>query len=354
MIAMLILAGFVPLYAARPARSKGKLKHPTALELLDKYAATADKFQSFILKSETSRKINYTGIQTIVEPKAITEVRYDGDRCFVKMLQWGKRRIKSKEFIPKEEADCVRHLWDGKLWLNYTDSERGAEYDRIKINRTSEGYKGMSTGLDYGSFLRGFFHGGKKGRIDSILRQENSASVRADMEKIGESDCYVIEADTKHGKYTFWIDPSHGYHIAKAEIQRNEIQWYNHRMSRAAPKDVRQFYSLKDVRFKKVQDVWTPVEGHVEQSTYSPRGDALIELHHVVTDITLNPDHDTLGSFEPDFIRNGALVGVVGVKGIKYRWQDGQVVDEDGREVDVDKLIKAESDKVKNPKPIRK
>ena len=119
------------------------------------------------------------------------------------------------------------------------------------------------------------------------------------MEEIGKSDCYVIEADTKHGKYTLWVDPSHGYNIAKAEIKRNEIQYYNN-WNGAAPKDVRQFYSQKDVRFKKVQDVWIPVEGHVEQSTYSPRGDALIELHHVVTDITLNPDHDSLGSFELD------------------------------------------------------
>ncbi len=306
-------------------------KHPTAFELLDKYSAAADKFQSFILKSETSRKINYTGIQTIVEPREITEVRYDGDRCFVEMLQWGEQSIKKKEFIPKEKANCVRHLRDGKWWLSYTDSEKGAEYDRVKINRTREGYKTMSTSLDYGSFLRGFFHGGKKRRIDSILRQENSAYVRVDMEEIRDSDCHVIEADTKHGKYTFWIVPSHGHNIAKAEIRRNEIQYYNNKRNSAAPKDVRQFYSLKDVRFKKVQDVWTPVEGHVEQSTYSPRGDVLIELHHVVTDITLNPDHDSLGSFETDFIRNGALVGIVGVKGIRYRWQDGQVVDKNGR-----------------------
>jgi len=300
-------------------------------ELLDKYAATQDNLQSFILKSETSQTTNYTAIRTIVEPRAITEVRYDGDRCFVEMLQWGKRRINSKEFIPKKEADCVRYLWDGKWSLTYTDSEKGAEYDKAIINMSRKSHnKSMSTSLDYGSFLRGFLHGGKKGRIDSILRKENSTSVRTGMEKIGESDCYVIEADTKHGKYTLWVDPSHGYNIAKAEIQRSEIQYYNNRNGNAH-KDVRQSVSMKDIRFKKVQDVWIPVEGHIESGTYSPGRDVLQEVHHVVTDIILNPDHDALGSFDTDFIRNGALVIVRGVKGITYRWQGGKIVDTNGK-----------------------
>ena len=52
LIAMLICVGFVPTCLARSARSKAKPKHPTAFELLDKYAETQDKLQSLIYKSD--------------------------------------------------------------------------------------------------------------------------------------------------------------------------------------------------------------------------------------------------------------------------------------------------------------
>ena len=71
--------------------------------------------------------------------------------------------------------------------------------------------------------------------------------------------------------------------------------------------------------------------------------------------ITLNPDRDALGSFLPDDIPNGCDVRLLSLPpSKKFVWQNGKVVDKDGREVDVDKLIKAESEKVKNPKPKRK
>lgn len=48
-----------------------------------------------------------------------------------------------------------------------------------------------------------------------------------------------------------------------------------------------------------------------------------------MTEFVLNPNHDALRSFEPDFIREGALVRIRGTEG-KYEWRNGEVIDEKG------------------------
>ena len=43
------------------------------------------------------------------------------------------------------------------------------------------------------------------------------------MEKVGEYQCYVVEAVVKNrGKYIIWLDPEHGYNIAQAMVRKGE------------------------------------------------------------------------------------------------------------------------------------
>jgi len=62
LILMLICAGFVPVCSAGTVRTRGKSKNPTASELLDKYAETQDRFQSFRVKITTLRRGFSSGI----------------------------------------------------------------------------------------------------------------------------------------------------------------------------------------------------------------------------------------------------------------------------------------------------
>ncbi len=51
-----------------------------------------------------------------------------------------------------------------------------------------------------------------------------------------------------------------------------------------------------------------------------------------ITNIVLNPDHNALKSFIPDDIRNGASVFITALPAsIEYIWQDGKVIDKDGK-----------------------
>lgn len=352
-IAMLICAVVVPVCSARSGRGKVKPVPMSVSELLDKYVETQNKLKSFILKAKTSRRGKSS---TAAMGKFSTdysyeyELRSDGSRFRVRRNIWG--RPNSRLDLAKDEALYRSRLWDGETFFKYY---RAANYKRAPLGELSiteikeeNNKRTKSKNLDRespGNFIRGYLPSDTD-RIDTILRKANTISVRDEMENIGGADCYVIEADTKRGEYTVWIDPSHGHHITKATAKRgagNVVGPLEYTLSGSETR----FFLLENVRFKKVDDVWVPVEADLAYgSTY--HGHNYFDnskIHHKATDIILNPDHDALGSFIPDDIPDGARVylnnfNLKSRKG-KYTWQDGQVVNEKGRVVFDSKLKKA-------------
>jgi hypothetical protein len=312
-------------------------------ELLDKYAETQNKLKSFILKAQTSRKYNSStkrGGKFSGEYSYEYELRSDGSRFRVRRNIWG--RPSAILNLTKDEALYRSRLWDSETFFRYNRAanDKRAPLGELSITWIEEenNKRTKSKNLDRespGNFIRGYLPSDTD-RIDTILRKANTISVRDEMENIGGADCYVIEADTKRGEYTVWIDPSHGYHITKATAKRgagNVVGPLGYTLSGSETR----FFLLENVRFKKVDDVWVPVEADLAYgSTF--HGDNYFDnnkIHHKVTDIILNPDHDALGSFIPDDIPDGARVylnnfNLKARKG-KYTWQDGQVVDKDGR-----------------------
>ena len=80
-----------------------------------------------------------------------------------------------------------------------------------------------------------------------------------------------------------------------------------------------------------MDSVWLPVEADYRRELKYVNGDyekAFVKIKK--TEFVLNPDHDALGSFEPDFIRNGAKVRISGIRDVTYAWQNGKIVDKAG------------------------
>ncbi|OHB59492.1 MAG: hypothetical protein A2167_01330 [Planctomycetes bacterium RBG_13_46_10] len=170
---------------------------------------------------------------------------------------------------------------------------------------------------------------GDEERIDQVLRGANTISVRDKMEQVDDSQCYVIDAVAKSGRYTVWIDPQYGYNIAKLDILKRENDWMH---GRRIVKGEEYFSSLKNMNFKKINDMWVPMESDYRLSTQLPKGHwAKPQKHIERTEVILNPDHDALGSFITDDILNGTEVLIAEVEGISYTWQDGKVIDKKGR-----------------------
>jgi hypothetical protein len=356
LILTLICAVVEPVCSARSRRGKAKPVRMSVLEILDKYVETQNKLKSFILKAQTSRKGKSS---TLAMGKFSAdyfyeyELRFDGNRASLHRNLWGKPNATLN--LTKDEALYQSRLWDGETFFNYDKSANSqrSPLGRVSITRIKEENKKRKTSKNCdgdfpGNFVRGYFPADTD-RIDTILRKANTISVRDETENIGGADCYVIEADTKRGEYTVWIDPSHGYHIVKATAKRgpgNVVAPSNYTLKQTE----KMSFSMENVRFTKVDDVWVPIESDLEYSRKYTGYNSFDnnKVHQKVIDIILNPDHDALGSFVPDDIQDGATVYIKGIpRKIKHTWRDGQVVDKDGREVDVDKLIKAESENVK-------
>ncbi|MHC4694607.1 MAG: hypothetical protein ACYS67_17850 [Planctomycetota bacterium] len=341
LILTLICVGLAPVCLAGTARSRTKSKRPTAFELLDKYAEIQNKLKSFILKAQALRKGKSS---TLATGKFSThysyeyELRFDGNRASLRRNMWGKPNATLN--LTKDEALYQSRLWDGETSFRYVRSANSqrSPLGSVTITRIEEENNKRKTfkscdGDFPGNFVRGYFPADTD-RIDTILRKAKAISVRNETENIGGSDCYVIEAKTKHGRYKVWIDPSHGYHIVKATAKRGPGDTVAPRNYKLTGPEKR-FFLLKNVRFENIEDVWVPMESDLAYgSTYY--GDNSFDnskIHQKVIDMILNPDHDALGSFLPDDIPNGAKVYIKGVRGIKYTWQDGQVVDDKGRVV---------------------
>lgn len=316
-------------------------KQPTAHELLDKYAETQDKLQSFIVKFERTPYRASSSLQGQLprlgkeQATGYNEFRFDGRRSKWLFCMWGHVGM-SPEFTPKDRAKCGSRLWDGDTFFQYGRQEKHTNFPYGSVTQITN-FKdnieeGQKTFCHARLKLRGYFYGDHK-RIDSILRDTDTISVRDNTQNIAGSDCYVIDAVTKHGKYTLWIDPDHGYNIAKAIARKTRGDLWSHGLLKGESKI---YFSLKNIRFKKIDDVWVPMEADTYSSQTWSKGEFWKSSGHIKrTEFVLNPDHDAMGSFLPDDIRDGAKISYInGVRTRGYTWRNGGPVDENGREVD--------------------
>ena len=349
------LSGRELLRAVRDSSPTHGEKLPTVTELLDKYAETQDKLKSFVITNETTMKgaTNHPITPSALKGKirysvSSSEFCYDGNRMSTRLHRWLNLTSLPDKPLSKGHSsyNYNRYLWDGKFAWSYT-AGAGDHIGRVSINTGPDAKKELTIALSYEADMMGYFSGDSE-RIDRILRQSNGVSVRPQTERVGEWECYVIDADTKHGRYTLWIDPAHGYNVAGADVQKKESDLaYGKRMEAG----MHGSSCYRVVRFGQAEGVWLPMEMELHGELKWGGGFFSRGKSHVKrTSVTLSPDRDALGSFVVDDVPNGAQVRIVGVES-KYTWQDGQVVNEKGNKVDLHK-VRAESQKsrVKRPK----
>ena len=311
-------------------------KNPTAYELLDKYAATQDKLKSFIIKSEAQGDSDSSFFKADKPPSHSSyEIRFDGNRTNIRSQKWGG--INNDIYTTKDKPLYRSRLWDGKTFYQHDRNSynpRGYPGTVIitKSKKINDKYKrGKNTiMLSSDINLMGILPSDAE-RVDSVLRKADTISVRGETENIGGTDCYVIEADTKRGEFTIWIDPEHGYNIAKAIIKRGPGDIVFHGDYTLTERD-RIYSFLENFKFKEVDDIWVPMEVDIRNERYFPDGKFHKTWSHCKrTEIIPNPEFKD-SYFVPDDIPNGAKVYIKGVRG-KYTWQDGRIVDDKGRMV---------------------
>jgi hypothetical protein len=218
---------------------------------------------------------------------------FDKNRASSRSLSWG--RMNSRSTFTKDKPYYDIELWDGQTHFQYTE----VHGEPVGLNIEKGETKYMREGIIKQSYsiFSGYYYP-FDGRVDRLLRKARGLSVRRTTEKVGRSPCYVIDGVYEKDKYTIWIDPQHGYHIAKAVVER----------PRSNVQGLHSFRGeIKNVRFKKIDRKWVPVSANlVNRFDYQNGHYCTGSYHFKVTEIVFNPDHNALGSFVPDDIKNGA------------------------------------------------
>jgi hypothetical protein len=397
LIAVLICGGFLPVFSAQTTASRtkrrqrsawellrkqrqekaqaaaGEDKQPTpdqakpgpatALDLLDEYTKALDSLRSVIVKAEITsthagafsrdfRDPDVRGLADRGTSYRRTELRTDGKRSHWREYLWG--HISSTfPSIPEEQAHYYCHNWDGEQLYSYRIAVNNPESHGIAHfykPPKNEDKGGLSRKFP-ASYLMGYNLENDE-RMDSILRRAKSISVRQKTERIGGSDCYVIDAKTDSGRILLWIDPAHGYHPAKAEtrLAPGDLVFGNNRLPKGDGRTTR----LQNVRFRKVDDIWVPIEADAYMDRhFGGRNHTTQTWHYKRTEVVVNPDHEALGSFDNPLenprndpeLKNGADVCIRHMPGDhpQYVWQDGRVVDKTGKVI-MDSQPKQKSD----------
>ena len=196
----------------------GAAQASTAAELLDRYAENADKMKSIIFK-----KYSITGIvRTYSTPgqpamrrtmHSEDEHRLDGKRGIWSFTRWGNMPPNGAW---REKGEFYQsRLYDGKCFYQHDKSRNSKIRPNGHVYLTRSNVERGSIQLATESMLLGFYSG-NNGRIDKVLRQERRVSVRERMENVGGANCYVIDAVTRYGRQTVWIDPERGHNVRRS------------------------------------------------------------------------------------------------------------------------------------------
>ena len=304
---------------------------PTAAELLDKYTENADKMKSIIFKTYSLSEIERT-YSTPGQPAtkhqihSEDEFRRDGNRGFWSFVRWGN--VGPGEGW-REKGDVYgSRLYDGECFYQHDKARHSKTFPngRVYIIRKNVDRGSIQLATE-GSVLLGFFSG-NDGRIDTVLRQARRMSVRDRMERVGDSSCYVIDAVTKYGRQTVWMDPEKGHNVRKIVISRQP----GDRNGSLLLKKGQKFDCMCEfLSFRKAADAWIAEQFTGTMAQYlSPRDVHSGKSNGKLLEVTLDPNHEALGSFSPHDVSNGAVVYLMDVKRRTYTWQDGKVVDKDG------------------------
>ncbi len=331
------LLGLLSLLALLPAAG---VSHPsTPLDVIQRYTLNQDHFKSWRMEYEATQKSTTTRDPNRIDMSYHTcDLRYDGERVFWRWRRWGGVEG-TPHFTPKDNTHYLGILWDGQTHSSYrAKDQEGKGLIILDKNPRREDIDALLYDNMVGSFMG--CHQNAFERVDEILRSANRTSLRDERQAVNGSECLVLDATTDYGEYTVWIDPGHGYNIAKAEIRARAAQKHLYR-----GRPVRAGESILKVdilRFEEFEGAWMAVEGTWEHS-YDRHDGARqkTETHVRITDLTVAPDHEALRSFVRDDVPNGTAAYIAPFAHIRHTWEDGSLVPEfDGEAVGkIDEIV---------------
>jgi hypothetical protein len=293
----------------------------SATQVLDQFARSQDQLLSMAYTATT------TGEGTTGTRFLAAEVRTDTNRAASRERIWGPGTS-----TPTSQADPYYYVSvsDGKIRCRYSGRvKRPGTLNIAKVlvkQASPDSARRAILTYENAGYLFGRF-GGDEDRCDIVLRNASELRVRSQPEPVNRVPCLVVEARRTHDnmdiQYTLWLDPAHGYNIARADV-------------RAAPKGESTATVLRvhQVEFRQVDGIWVPVSAEADSwarnlhdgSTVSSR------IHVRITAIRLDPKDSPGNAFTLNDVPDGSRVELVGDAhhSGKAKLQNGRYVDAAG------------------------
>jgi hypothetical protein len=304
---------------------------PSVDELLARYGQTMDKcLRSFAVKSRSTMETYWKQSPDPRMPPGPDvlhtqdDFRYDGQRTRDISSRWGSIGVHgpTPENNPILRSEITNFefsaLYSGQRGQPSLIKYSQEPLDPEKIKRTLA--LGWSHACSFGFFP---FHE----RIDSYLRRSGKATVRRQPEAVNGSDCYVIEARTREGQLTVWLDPAHGYNVAKITVAQKQGDRAD---GQVLPRGHSSARSLTNTSFKQIDSTWIPT-AYTTHTRINRPGFMVMEggTRSEISEFLIDPNHAALRSFElSDFPEGEKVVYFENGRILpgSYIWKNGRPV----------------------------
>ena len=193
-----------------------------------------------------------------------------------------------------------------------------------KTKEYKERQKGLFDDPEHGGALFSRIYGNSHKSATDLLAESADLHLKDEMENVNGALCYVLEATTKYGKVTVWIDPERGYNPLRWIIHKTEDDLFDDK-----PISSNSWEAVFDAsKLQKIGETFIITGGNLTHTISSADGYTSVSRYtYKVSEAELNPDFNALGAFKIK-LPNGTPVQIAESQ-IKYRWWNGKIVKED-------------------------
>jgi len=250
--------------------------------------------------------------------------------------------------IPMAEKRLVEHkfqfLFDGKRAVSYTTG--GNKKNPYALTYTQNSCQDPWFGKlliihgVVGIIFEGYMTGDLK-PLWEVLHDAPNLQLKDSMEVIDEHETYVLEAKTKHGHHTLWIDPNSGFNARRITVHRRADDLFEGKpLSSPRPKPTgraiaaypvvprkEQIVVLDSVEIENIDGIFIPTAGVVNRTCLYSNGEKVTRRNeYKYFDIDLNPDFSVVPEAFVLDIPDGTRVYDLEFPEGRFKWQDGKVI----------------------------
>jgi hypothetical protein len=205
--------------------------------------------------------------------------------------------------------------------------------------------------LDTGILLDGMTYGAHKKTFFEVMSEAHPLQLRDQMEIVDGQKTYVLEAETKYGKHILWIDPEFGFNARRMAIHKVLGDYSSNTKLGDQPRPlppnvnpavpwcatVKSDLTVDDIDIEKVDGQYVPISAKIRRYEEFEDGQFTeVISNYKRRDIDFDPDFDAMVRNFLEEVPDETTVYVYHEQSstATYKWQNGEVVDFQGRKVD--------------------